>query len=177
MTIPSTIPSKNTVTMKSTVTLKSAVVLKSTVNGVEREHRVEARTSLLTYLREQCNLSGVKRGCEEGECGACAVLLDGRLVCSCLIFAPEIAGRDVVTVEGLGAPDMLAPLQQAFAEAGASQCGYCIPGILLAATTLLEADTAPGEDEIRRAISGNLCRCTGYDAIVKAIQLAAARKR
>ncbi len=146
------------------------------VNGVEQEQRVEARTSLLTFLREQCNLTGTKRGCEEGECGGCTVLLDGELVCSCLIFAVEAQGREVVTVEGLGAPHHLSPLQQAFAEAGASQCGFCIPGMLLAATKLLEGNPSPDEQEIRKAISGNLCRCTGYDRIVAAISEAAALK-
>ncbi len=143
------------------------------VNGVEQQGRVEARTSLLTFLREHCHLPGTKRGCEEGECGACTVLLDGQPVTSCLIFALEAQGREVVTVEGLGVPDRLSPLQQVFAEAGASQCGFCIPGVLLAATALLKAHPEPSETQIRRAISGNLCRCTGYDRIVAAIQQAA----
>jgi carbon-monoxide dehydrogenase small subunit len=150
--------------------------LRLTVNGETREELVEARTSLLTFLRETCGLTGSKRGCEEGECGACSVLLDGELVTSCLVFAVEAQGRSVVTVEGLGVPDHLAPLQQAFAEAGASQCGFCIPGMLLSATVLLEKTPKPDEGAIRRAVSGNLCRCTGYDRIVAAIQQAAGLK-
>ena len=153
------------------------IPLRITVNGAGREELVEARTSLLTYLREQAGLTGSKRGCEEGECGGCSVLLDGRLVTSCLIFAVEAQGRDVVTVEGLGHPQHLSPLQQLFAESGASQCGFCIPGMLLSATPLLESNSDPDEQDIRRAISGNLCRCTGYDKIVAAIGQAAALKK
>ena len=150
--------------------------LQITVNGEQREDLVESRTSLLTYLREQAGLTGSKRGCEEGECGACSVLLDGQLVASCLIFAVEAQGKDVVTVEGLGHAQHLSPLQDMFAESGASQCGFCIPGMLLSATTLLENNSAPSEQDIRRAISGNLCRCTGYDKIVQAIGKAAKLK-
>jgi carbon-monoxide dehydrogenase small subunit len=144
-----------------------------TVNGEPREALVEPRTSLLTFLREQCGLTGTKRGCEEGECGACVVLLDGRLVNACLVFAVEAQGAHLTTVEGLGEPQHLAPIQQAFLEEGAAQCGYCIPGMLLSAYTLLQHEPQPDEAAIRRAISGNLCRCTGYDRIVKAIRLAA----
>jgi len=156
--------------------------LRLTVNGQATEALVSPGTSLLTFLRETCGVTGPKRGCEEGECGCCAVLLDGKLVDSCLIFALEAEGADVLTVEGLrgdvaGKPDYLAPVQQAFAEAGASQCGFCIPGMLLATTSLLERNPAPSDGEIRRAISGNLCRCTGYTPIVKAIRLAAELKR
>jgi aerobic carbon-monoxide dehydrogenase small subunit len=144
-----------------------------TLNGAAQEALVEPRTSLLTFLREQCGLTGTKRGCEEGECGACAVLLDGRVVNACLVFAVEAEGRHVTTVEGLGDAQHLAPLQQAFLESGAAQCGFCIPGMLLSAHVLLERETHPDDAAIRRAISGNLCRCTGYDRIVKAIRLAA----
>lgn len=151
--------------------MKSA--LQITINGEKREDQVESRTSLLTYLRETAGLTGSKRGCEEGECGACSILLDGKLVASCLVFAVEAQGKDVVTVEGLGHAQHLSPLQEMFAESGASQCGFCIPGMLLAATTLLENHSAPSEQDIRRAISGNLCRCTGYDKIVQAIGKAA----
>ena len=150
--------------------------LRVTVNGKPVDARVEARTSLLTFLRDHAGLTGTKRGCEEGECGACAVLLNGQLVTACLIFAIEAQEADVVTVEGLGAPEQLSPLQELFAETGASQCGYCVPGMMLAATALLEANPNPDEADIRRAISGNLCRCTGYDRIVQAIQLAAQRR-
>ena len=147
-----------------------------TVNGAPREALVEPRTSLLTFLREQCGLTGAKRGCEEGECGACVVLLDGRPVNACLVFAVEAQGAHLTTVEGLGEAQHLAPIQQAFLEAGAAQCGYCIPGMLLSAHTLIEHEGHPDEATIRRAISGNLCRCTGYDRIVKAIRLAAELK-
>lgn len=155
--------------------MKSA--LRITINGETREDLVESRSSLLTYLREQAGLIGSKRGCDEGECGACSVLLDGRLVASCLIFAVEAQGRDVVTVEGLGHPHHLSPLQEMFAQSGASQCGFCIPGMLLSATTLLENNPDPSEQDIRRGISGNLCRCTGYDKIVEAIGKAAQLRR
>jgi carbon-monoxide dehydrogenase small subunit len=147
------------------------------VNGAARQATAEARTSLLTFLREALGLTGAKRGCEEGECGACAVILDGRLVHSCLVLAVEAQGSRVTTVEGLGEPAHLAPLQQAFAEQGASQCGFCIPGMLLAATALLERRPDPDEKQIREALSGNLCRCTGYDRIVRAVHLAAELKR
>ncbi|HKI99710.1 MAG TPA: (2Fe-2S)-binding protein [bacterium] len=150
---------------------KQALAL--TLNGASHEALVEPRTSLLTFLREQCGLTGTKRGCEEGECGACVVLLDGRPVTACLIFALEAQGRHVTTIEGLGTAQHLAPLQQAFLESGAAQCGFCIPGMLLSAHALLEHGGHPDEAAIRRAISGNLCRCTGYDRIVKAIRLAA----
>ncbi len=151
--------------------------LRLTVNGMDREDTVEARTSLLTYLRETCGLTGTKRGCEEGECGACSVILNGRLVTSCLVFAVEAEGGAVTTVERLGTAHHLAPVQQAFAETGASQCGYCIPGMLLAANCLLEENPVPGEADVRQAISGNLCRCTGYDRIVRGVLLAAVMKR
>ena len=153
------------------------IPLRVTVNGVPREDLVEARTSLLTYLREQCDLTGAKRACEEGECGCCSVLLGGTQVTSCLVFAIEAQGRQVTTVEGLSEPQVLNALQQAFAENGASQCGFCIPGMLISATALLERNGSPSEGEIRRAISGNLCRCTGYDRIVAAIGAAAAQRR
>ncbi len=147
------------------------------VNGTHHTDAWESRTSLLTLLREQLGLTGTKRGCEEGECGGCSVLLDGALVDSCLIFAVEAQGRAVTTVEGLGDPDNLSPLQQAFAETGASQCGFCIPGILIAATALLESHADPDDETIREGISGNLCRCTGYTRIVEAIRLAAQLRR
>ena len=144
-----------------------------TINGQSVKGTVQARTSLLTFLRDQAGMTGAKRGCEEGECGACSVLLNGRLVTACLIFAVEASGADILTVEGLGTADRLSPLQTLFAETGASQCGFCVSGMLLATTALLEANPNPDEAAIRRAISGNLCRCTGYDRIVAAIQQAA----
>ena len=147
--------------------------LRLTVNGTAVEAWVEPRTSLLTFLREQLSLPGAKRGCEEGECGACVVLLEGRPVNSCLIFAVEANGHKVTTIEGLGTPAHLAPIQQAFLETASSQCGFCIPGMLLTAHALLVAEPKPDEGRIRRALSGNLCRCTGYDRIVKGVLLAA----
>lgn len=144
-----------------------------TVNGEPREALVEPRRTLLTLLREDLGLTGAKRGCEEGECGACAVLLNGQLTHACLVLAVEAQGAQVVTVEGLGDPRTLSPLQAAFEAAGASQCGYCIPGMLIAAASLLERHPLPTEQEIRQGISGNLCRCTGYDRIVAAIAQAA----
>ncbi|MEE8433208.1 MAG: (2Fe-2S)-binding protein [bacterium] len=144
-----------------------------TVNGAPQEALVEPRTSLLTFLREHCGLPGTKRGCEEGECGACVVLLEGQPVTACLIFAVEVEGHNLTTIEGLGKPAHLAPIQQAFLETAASQCGFCIPGMLLSAHALLTAEPQPDEARIRQALSGNLCRCTGYDRIVKAVKLAA----
>ncbi|MCH8886088.1 MAG: (2Fe-2S)-binding protein [SAR324 cluster bacterium] len=149
------------------------IPLSMTVNGALREALVEPRTSLLTFLREHCALPGAKRGCEEGECGACVVLLEGQPVTTCLIFAVEAEGHKLTTIEGLGQPAHLAPIQQAFLETAASQCGFCIPGMLLSAHALLKAESQPDEARIRQALSGNLCRCTGYDRIVKAVKLAA----
>jgi aerobic carbon-monoxide dehydrogenase small subunit len=155
------------------VGLSTPLALSLSVNGRPCEARVEPRRSLLSFLREDCGLGGTKRGCEEGECGACVVLLDGRPVNACLVFAVEAEGRHVTTVEGLGDAQHLAPLQQAFLESGAAQCGFCIPGMLLCAHVLLQHEAQPDEAAIRQAIAGNLCRCTGYDRIVRAIRLAA----
>jgi carbon-monoxide dehydrogenase small subunit len=144
-----------------------------TVNGTLYEVAVEPRQSLLQMLREELHLTGTKEGCSEGECGACTVLLDDITVDSCLIFALEAQGREVVTIEGLAQGDQLHPVQKAFAEHGAVQCGFCTPGMILAAKALLESNPQPTEAEIRQGISGNLCRCTGYVKIVEAIQAAA----
>ena len=144
-----------------------------TVNGTPYEVAVEPRQSLLQMLREELHLTGTKEGCSEGECGACTVLLDGSTVDSCLIFALEAQGREVVTIEGLAQGDQLHPVQKAFAEYGAVQCGFCTPGILLTAEALLKEIPNPSELEIREWLSGNLCRCTGYQNIVTAIQEAA----
>jgi len=144
-----------------------------TVNGTPYEVAVEPRQSLLQMLREELHLTGTKEGCSEGECGACTVLLDGITADSCLIFALEAQGREVVTIEGLAQGDQLHPVQKAFAEYGAVQCGFCTPGMILAAKALLESNPHPTEAEIRQGISGNLCRCTGYVKIVEAIQAAA----
>ena len=144
-----------------------------TVNGAKHEVAIEPCQSLLHVLREELHLTGTKEGCSEGECGACTVYLDGQTVDACLIFALEANGREVVTIEGLSKGDTLHPLQKAFAEHGAVQCGFCTPGMILAARALLESNPHPTEADIRRGISGNLCRCTGYVKIVEAIKAAA----
>jgi carbon-monoxide dehydrogenase small subunit len=144
-----------------------------TVNGTPYEVAIEPRQSLLQLLREELHLTGTKEGCSEGECGACTVLLDGKTVDSCLIFALEAQGREVTTIEGLAQGDQLHPVQKAFAEYGAVQCGFCTPGMILAAKALLDSNSHPTEPEIRQGIAGNLCRCTGYVKIVEAIQAAA----
>ena len=144
-----------------------------TVNGDEVDFLAADDTSLLDALREELGLTGAKEGCGTGDCGACSILLDGRLNCSCLVFAPEAEGRDIVTVEGLAGGDHLHPLQQAFLEGAALQCGVCTPGFLVAAKALLDENPDPTETEIRYGLAGNLCRCTGYDKIVRAVQEAA----
>ena len=146
-----------------------------TVNGERREADVWAGESLLFALRERLGLPGSKNACEQGECGSCSVLLDGQLVCSCLVLAAQADGHDVVTVEGLsGAADgELHPVQDAFVRAGAVQCGFCTPGLVVAAADLLQRSPRPSDDEIREALSGNLCRCTGYQKILEAVRLAA----
>ena len=140
-----------------------------TVNGTPYEVAVEPRQSLLQLLREELHLTGTKEGCSEGECGACTVLLDGQTVDACLIFALEAQGRDVTTIEGLAQGDQLHPVQKAFAEYGAVQCGFCTPGFLMTAYALLQETPHPSHDEVREAIAGNLCRCTGYAPIIQAI--------
>ena len=143
------------------------------VNGEKREADVWEGESLLFALRERLGLPGSKNACEQGECGSCSVLLDGRLVCSCLVLAAQADGHDVVTVEGLGEDGRLHRVQEAFAETGAVQCGFCTPGFVVAAADLLEHNADPSEDEIREALSGNLCRCTGYAKIFDAVRIAA----
>ena len=146
------------------------------VNGVQRTGHIPARTSLVDWLREHLNLTGTHIGCEHGICGACSVMLDGEPVCSCLIFAVQADGHRVLTVEGLAQPDgRLSVLQDSFCETHGLQCGYCTPGMLITAQALLDANPRPTADEIREAIGGNLCRCTGYQQIVDAIELAARR--
>jgi aerobic carbon-monoxide dehydrogenase small subunit len=145
------------------------------VNGDVREIDVWEGESLLFALRERLGLPGSKNACEQGECGSCSVLLDGELVCSCLVLAAQAEGHDVVTVEGLGREGQLHPVQQAFAETGAVQCGFCTPGLIVATADLLAHNPDPSNDEIREALSGNLCRCTGYAKIFDAVRLAASR--
>lgn len=143
------------------------------VNGERLEADVWTGESLLTTLRDRLGLPGSKNACEQGECGSCSVLLDGTLVCSCLVLAAQADGHEVVTVEGLAHADHLHPVQAAFAEAGAVQCGFCTPGLVLATADLLSRTSDPTEDQIREALSGNLCRCTGYQKILDAVHLAA----
>ena len=144
-----------------------------TVNGEAREVEVWPGESLLYALRERLSLPGSKNACEQGECGSCSVLLDGALVCACLVLAAQADGHAVVTVEGLAEGDDLHPVQSAFVEAGAVQCGFCTPGLVVASHDLLARNPAPSEDEIREALAGNLCRCTGYEKILDAVRLAA----
>ncbi len=149
-------------------------VITVTINGVEHQCLVGTGTFLLDLLRDQFDLTGAKKGCDRGECGTCTVLLDGRPVRSCLLPVVMADGRNIVTIEGLEAPGgKLHPLQEAFIEQGAIQCGYCTPGMILVAKGLLDENPQPSEEEIRRAISGNICRCTGYAKIVEAIDSAA----
>jgi carbon-monoxide dehydrogenase small subunit len=148
-------------------------VISVTVNGEPYEVFIDSRTTLLQLLREQLGLTGTKEGCSEGECGACSVSLNGRLVDSCLIFAVEADGGQVQTIEGLAVNGELHPVQKAFIECGGVQCGFCTPGMIMASKTLLENITNPTDDQIRQALGGNLCRCTGYAKIIDAVQAAA----
>jgi aerobic carbon-monoxide dehydrogenase small subunit len=150
--------------------------LSCTVNGEEREvDDLWEGESLLWVLRERLGLPGSKNACEQGECGSCSVYLDGVLVCACLVLAGQAEGAEVVTVEGLAGGDALHPLQAAFVEAGAVQCGFCTPGLIVAAHDLLARDPRPSDARIREALAGNLCRCTGYEKILDAVRLAAER--
>ena len=151
------------------------VVISIDVNGERSELLVPVHKTLLEVLREDLMLTGTKHGCELGECGTCTVLVDGRPQLSCLLLPVQLEGRSVTTVEGLSLGPDLHPLQQAFVELGAAQCGYCTPGILLSASALLEAERRPSRDAIREALAGNLCRCTGYAKILDAVELAAER--
>ena len=150
-------------------------VLALLVNGERTELLLPVHKTLLEVLREDMQLTGTKHGCELGECGTCTVLIDGRPELSCLLLPIQIEGRSITTVEGLASGSQLHPLQQAFAELGAAQCGYCTPGILLASKSLLDSNSRPSRDEIREALAGNLCRCTGYAKILDAVGLAAER--
>ncbi len=145
------------------------------VNGERRELLLPVHKTLLEVLREDMQLTGTKHGCELGECGTCTVLVDGKPELSCLLLPIQVEGRAITTIEGMAGGGQLHPLQQAFAELGAAQCGYCSPGILLASKSLLETNPRPSRDEIREALAGNLCRCTGYTKILEAVELAAGR--
>ncbi|HLA80498.1 MAG TPA: (2Fe-2S)-binding protein [Thermoleophilia bacterium] len=151
------------------------VLLTLTVNGEDRQVIVPPEKTLLEVLREDMYLTGTKHGCELGECGTCTVLIDGVPVLSCLALPIECQGQAILTVEGMAEGATLHPLQQAFAELGAAQCGYCTPGILLTAKALLDENRRPSRDEVKEALAGNLCRCTGYTKILDAVELAALR--
>ena len=152
------------------------MLIRLTVNGEPREADVWEGSSLLTLLRDGLHLYGTKNACEQGECGSCSVWLDGVVVCSCLVLAAQADGRDVRTVEGLASDGDMTVVQRAFVEAGAVQCGFCTPGLIVAVTDLLARDPEPSDEVIREELSGNLCRCTGYQKIIDAVHLAAASK-
>ena len=149
----------------------------TTINGEATEFLCEPQQTMLDVLRDDLHLTGSKEGCSSGDCGACSITVDGRLVCSCLMLAVEAEGRNVETIEGMAKGDKLHPLQQKFLEEAALQCGFCTPGILVAAKALLDRNPDPSETEIRYWLAGNLCRCTGYDKIVRAVVDAAAEMR
>ena len=151
------------------------MVIHPIVDGVERRAHAGPGTSLLGVLRDELGVTAPKNACEQGECGSCSVLLDGTLVCACLVLAVQANGHEIVTVEGLAREGDLHPVQQAFSETGAVQCGFCTPGLIVATADLLTRNAAPNDDEIREALSGNLCRCTGYAKIFDAVRLAAER--
>ncbi len=151
--------------------------ISTTINGDAVEFLCEPEETLLDVLRDKLGLTGSKEGCSSGDCGACSVLLDGRLVCACLVLGAELAGREVETIEAMAHGDVLHPLQSKFIEHAALQCGVCTPGILVAAKALLDRNPDPSETEVRYWLAGNLCRCTGYDKVVRAVLDAAAEMR
>ena len=155
----------------------SKIHVTTTINGDSAEFLCEAEETLLDVLRDNLGLTGAKEGCGTGDCGACTVNVDGRIACSCLMLAAEAEGREISTIEGMSGGDDLHPLQKKFLEHAALQCGICTPGILVAAKNLLERNPDPTETEIRYWLAGNLCRCTGYDKIIRAVQDAAAEMR
>jgi carbon-monoxide dehydrogenase small subunit len=155
----------------------SKIHVSATVNGDPAEFLTDPGTTLLDALRDELGLTGSKEGCGSGDCGACSVMVDGRLVCSCLVLAAEAEGRRIETIEGLAQGTELHPLQQKFLEHAALQCGFCTPGLLVAAKALLDANPDPTEEETRYWLAGNLCRCTGYDKIIRAVMDAAADMR
>jgi len=150
----------------------SNLFIEFTINGKKRRMQTTPSTRLLDLIRDDLHLSGTKEGCGKGECGACTVIMDGELVASCLVLAPQADGAVITTIEGLSHGEKLHPIQEAFIETGAVQCGFCIPGMILAAKKILENNLRPDEKEIKRGISGNICRCTGYQKIFDAIKLA-----
>ncbi len=149
--------------------MSKKVIVQTTINGKPCEFLCEPRQSLLEVLRDELRLTGTKEGCNNGNCGACTVIFDGRMVNSCLVLAVETQGRMVTTIEGIASADRLHPLQQKFLEHAALQCGICTPGIILAAKALLDKNPRPTEQQVRQWLAGNLCRCTGYDKIIRAV--------
>lgn len=147
-------------------------LLKITVNGEERTDMIDENMTLLDYLRNYLGLFGTKRSCNCGECGACTVVVDGRAVYSCVTLALQVYGKDVLTIEGLAAPGELHPIQAAYVESGAIHCGFCTPGFIMSTKALLDRNHHPSDDEIKEALAGNLCRCTGYVQIINAVKLA-----
>ena len=152
--------------------MSERIVITATINGEQQEFLADSRDSLLEALRDRIGLTGAKEGCNNGNCGACAVIMDGRLVNSCCVLAAEVEGAEVQTIEGVAGQGELHPIQQAFLEEAALQCGICTPGFIMSSKALLEQNPNPSEHEIRFWLSGNLCRCTGYDKIIRAVQRA-----
>jgi aerobic-type carbon monoxide dehydrogenase small subunit (CoxS/CutS family) len=153
------------------------ISIRFVLNGEKVIIKAPPTFTLLRLLRERLGLTGAKAGCERGECGACTVIIDGEPVTSCLVLAPQVEGRRVETIEGISRGEELHPLQQAFIDESAAQCGYCIPGMIMSAKALLDRNPGPVRDEIKVALSGNLCRCTGYTKIIKAVEVASAKIR
>jgi carbon-monoxide dehydrogenase small subunit len=147
------------------------------VNEIRYKRTIRASMTLLDFLREELGMKGTKRGCDSGQCGACTIIMDGKTVNACLVLAIQADGKEILTIEGLSSGGRLHPLQEAFVEEGAVQCGFCVPGMILSAKALLDEKKDPSGEEIREALSGNLCRCTGYVKIIKAVQKAAALMR
>jgi aerobic carbon-monoxide dehydrogenase small subunit len=152
-------------------------LIKTSVNGKNVSFTVDSNERLIDMLRNRMNLTGTKEGCGKGDCGSCVVIVDGKTVNACLMLAPQAQGKKIVTIEGLGSPEKLHPIQESFVEKGAVQCGFCTPGMIITAKNFLDQNPNPTRQEIREAISGNLCRCTGYVKIVDAIQAAAEKMR
>lgn len=146
--------------------------VQTNINGDQADFLCEPRHSLLEVLRDVLGMTGTKEGCNDGNCGACTVILDGRIVNSCLVLAVEVHGREITTIEGLASPEGLHPLQQAFLEHAALQCGFCTPGLIMSAKALLDQEPRPDEKRVRHWLAGNLCRCTGYDKVVRAVMAA-----
>lgn len=157
----------------TTINTPRKVQVRARINGQDSEFLCDPRQSLLEVLRDVLNLTGTKEGCNDGNCGACSVIMDGRPVDSCLVLGVEAEGKEITTVEGIARPEGLDPIQQAFLENAALQCGVCTPGFIVATRALLEREPNPSEEQIRHFLAGNLCRCTGYDKIVRAVQNAA----